>query len=639
MNNAIAERIANFLNQFHPFSSIPHTELLNLSINCSVLYLDKNETLFKLDQQVDNNFYVVSSGVIGLSLTSDADEILIDKCFEGTIIGLRPYFAKENYLLNAKAREDSIVYALPLKLFNSIALTNKYVLNYLLECFASNTRNPLNKTNKGKLLSGNIIHDDQSTEIEHFKPIKYTQNPVTASPSDIVKYVAQTMSSSKIGSIIIQENNLPVGIVTDKDLRSKIASGLYSIDVSVENIMSTPVITVAENLSIAEAQIIMLKYNVGHLCVTKDGTIYSAISGIISEHDLVVAQSNNAGIILKEIKRAITAEELKVIRDKILEIIQNSIDKNIPISHICSIVSELNNAISYRVLELAISKMPTPAPSKFAWINIGSQGRKEQLLLTDQDNALIFDDVEDEKYQQVQEYFLSLADFITSFLNEIGYRLSKDEMMANNPTWCKSVSDWNSQFAEWINFPGEKGVIINSIFFDYTFIYGDVNLVDQITESIFKNSNDNQVFYAFLGANILKNPQPLGFFKQFQIEEEGKYKNLFDIKNRAIKTLIDTARLLILSYGIRNINNTHARFLKLADIDPKNAGTYEACADSFSILTKFRTENGLTNNNNGQFLNLNELSKLEKLKLKNSFEPIDEIQDLLKNKFQLTYFS
>jgi CBS domain-containing protein len=639
MTNAIAERIALFLNKFHPFSDIPYPELLNLSLNCSVLYLDKNETLFKLNQEVGSNFYVVATGVIGLSLTSDADEILIDKCFEGSTIGLRPYFAKENYLLNAKAREDAIVYALPLELFNSIAINNKFLLNYLLQSFASNTRNPLDKFNRGKLLSQNVINDDQSTEIEHFKPIKYTQNPITASPSDLVKYVAQTMSSSKIDSIIIQENKLPVGIITDKDLRSKIASGLYSIDVSVENIMSKAVITVPENLSIAEAQIIMLKHDVSHLCVTKDGTIHSEISGIISEHDLVVAQSNNAGILLKEIKRAVNAEELKVIRGKILEITQNSIDKNIPINHIFSIVSELNYAISYRVLELAISKMATPPPSKFAWINIGSQGRKEQLLLTDQDNALIFEDVNEEKYQQVQEYFLSLADFITRLLNEIGYRLCKDEMMANNPTWCKSVSKWNSQFTEWINFPGEKRVSINSIFFDYTFIYGEQDLVDQITESIFKNSNDNQIFYAFLGANIIKSPHPIGFFKQFQVEEDGEHKNLFDIKNRAINPLIDAARLLVLSFGIRNINNTHARFLKLAEMDAKNAGTYEACADSFLILTKFRTENGLTNNNNGQFLNLNELSKLEKLKLKNSFEPIDEIQDLLKNKFQLTYFS
>ena len=639
MNNAIAERIASFLSQFHPFLSISYPDLFNLALNSTVLYLDKNESLFKLNQEVGANFYIVSSGVIGLSLTSDADEILIDKCYEGSLIGLRPYFAKENYLLNAKAREDAILYAIPLELFNSITLNNTNVLNYLLQSFASNTRNPLDKARKGKLLSENVIHDDQSTEIEHFKPIKYTQNPLTASPNDIVKYVAQTMSSSKIGSIIIQENKLPVGIVTDKDLRSKVASGLYSIDVSVDKIMSTPVITVAENLSIAEAQIIMLKYNVAHLCVTKDGTIYSEITGIISEHDLVVAQSNNAGILLKEIKRATNVEELKIIRDKILEIIQNSIDKNIPISHICSIVSELNNAISYRVLELAISKMATPPPSKFAWINIGSQGRKEQLLLTDQDNALIFEDVEEENYQQIQEYFLSLADFITRLLNEIGYSLCEDGMMANNPTWCKSVSEWNNQFAEWINFPGEKGVTINSIFFDYTFIYGDQHLVDQITDSIFKNSNNNQVFYAFLGANTLKSPQSLGFFKQFLVEEEGENKNLFDIKNRAINPLIDAARLLILSFGIRNINNTYSRFLKLAEIDPKNTGTYEACADSFLILTKFRTENGLIHNNNGQFLNLNELSKLEKLKLKNSFEPIDEIQDLLKNKFQLTYFS
>ena len=141
------------------------------------------------------------------------------------------------------------------------------------------------------------------------------------------------MSSRKIGSIIIHENRLPIGIVTDKDLRSKIATGLHSIDVTVDKIMSSPVITVSENLSIAEAQIMMLKYNVGHLCVTRDGTVHSEITGIISEHDIVVAQANNPGVLLKEAKRAKKVSELKLIREKIIDLIQNSIDKNIPINH------------------------------------------------------------------------------------------------------------------------------------------------------------------------------------------------------------------------------------------------------------------------------------------------------------------
>ena len=639
MKNPIAERITDFLKQFHPFSSIEYVDLLNIAKSARVVYLEKKEILFKINDSTHDCFYVVANGAVGLSLTSDSDEVLIDKCDEGDILGLRPFFAKDNYLMTAKAREESILYAIPIEAFKPIVANNISVLNFVLQSFASNTRNPYDKSHKGKLLSENIIHDDNTTEIQHFQPIKYTLNPITASPNDIVKFVAQTMSSRKIGSIIIQENRLPIGIVTDKDLRSKIATGLHSIDVTVDKIMSSPVITVSENLSIAEAQIMMLKYNVGHLCVTRDGTVHSEITGIISEHDIVVAQANNPGVLLKEAKRAKKVSELKLIREKIIDLIQNSIDKNIPINHISSIVGEINIAITRKAIELSIEKMETPPPARFAWINIGSQGRKEQLLLTDQDNALVFEDVSDDKYDDVKKYFLEVGEKVTKKLNKIGYSYCEAQMMASNPMWCKSLADWKSQFKGWINTPGDKGILINTIFFDYDFIYGDEKLIDTLTEVIFKESKDNQVFYAFLGADALKNPPPLGFFRQFLVESDGEHKDNFDIKSRAIISLVDAARLLILSYGIRNINNTSNRFLKLAELDPKNAVIYEACAEAFLVLLKFRTEEGLKNSNDGRYLDLNELSKLDKVKLKNTFAPINEVQDIIKNKFQLTYFT
>lgn len=639
MKNPIAERITDFLKQFHPFSSIEYVELLNIAKNARVVYLEKNETLFKINDPTHECFYVVANGAVGLSLTSDSDEVLIDKCDEGDILGLRPFFAKNNYLMTAKAREESILYAIPIESFKPIVASNVAVLNFVLQSFASNTRNPYDKTHKGKLLSENIIYDENTTEIQHFQPIKYTQNPITASPNDVVKFVAQTMSSRKIGSIIIHENRLPIGIVTDKDLRSKIATGLHSIDVTIDKIMSSPVITVSENLSITEAQIMMLKYNVGHLCVTKDGTVHSEITGIISEHDIVVAQANNPGVLLKEAKRAKNVSELKLIREKIIDLIQNSIDKNIPINHISSIVSEINIAITRKAIELSIEKMETPPPAQFAWINLGSQGRKEQLLLTDQDNALVFEDVTDDKYDDVKKYFLEVGKKASKKLNKIGYSYCEAEMMASNPNWCKSLADWKSQFKGWINTPGDKGILINTIFFDYDFVYGDEKLINELTEVIFKESIDNQLFYAYLGADALKNPPPLGFFRQFLVESDGEHKDTFDIKSRAILSLVDAARLLILSYGVRNINNTTNCFLKLAELDSKNSSIYEACADAFNVLLKFRTEEGLKNNNDGRYIDLNELSKLDKVKLKNTFTPINDVQDLIKNKFQLTYFT
>lgn len=639
MKNPIAYRIAEFLKNYHPFSELKFENLLNVAQHCSVIYLEKNEILFKIHDQIHESFYVVAAGAVGLSVTSDTDDVLIDKCDEGDIIGLRPFFAQDNYLMTAKAREESILYAIPIAVFKPIVMQNAEVLNFLLRSFASNTRNPLDKKHKGKLISENVIYSESVNEIQYFQPINYSKSPVTASSSDIVKYVAQTMSSRRIGSIIIHENQLPIGIVTDKDLRAKIATGLYSIDVSVDKIMSSPVITVQENLSIAEAQMLMLKNNVGHLCVTEDGSNQSKIIGIISEHDIVVAQANNPGVFLKQIRKAEKTSDLKLLREKLTDLIQNSIDKNIPLNHVCSIVGEINNAIIKRCIELSFNKIGSPPPAKFAWLNIGSQGRKEQLLMTDQDNAIVFEDVADERYDEVKKYFLDLADKVNNKLNKIGYEFCPAEMMARNPLWCKSVTDWCNQFKGWINTPGEKGILMSTIFFDYDFVYGEENLLDSISETIQNETENNDLFFAYLGADALKNPPPLGFFRQFLVENDGEHKDNFDIKSRALISLIDAARILALQQGIHGNSNTAFRFNKLAEKEPQYASIYEACNEAFLELVKFRTEEGLKNNSDGRYLNLNELSKLDKVKLKNAFLPISDIQEVLKNRFQLTYFT
>jgi len=639
MKNPIAESIADFLKHYPPFKSIPYTELLKILVNSKVIYLEKNQILFKGGDQTHSDFYVVKEGAIGLSITSDMEETLIDKCDEGDILGLRPFFAKNNYLMTAKAREESIVYGIPIAVFEPYATSDKNVLSFLLESFASQSRNPYDKERKGKLISENAIYTEQASDIQYFQPIKYTKNPITANPDDIVKFIAKTMANSAIGSVIIQNEQLPIGIITDRDLRSKIATGLYSINVTADQVMTSPVITVPENISVAEAQMIMLKHNVGHLCVTRDGTDRSPVTGIISEHDVVAAQSNTPGVLLKQTRRATKPKELKYVREKLTDLIQNSIDKNIPISYISNIVAEINIAITRRAIELAVERIGTPPPVRFVWINLGSQGRKEQLLLTSQDNALIFEDVEPEQYTAVKNYFLELAELVNYTLLKVGYEFSPYQVVASNTLWCNSLTDWVNQYNSWINNPAEKGVELSTIFFDFDFVYGVPEIENVIIDTISQRIYKNKKFFAYLAADTLRNPAPLGFFRQFLVENDGEHKDTFNIKNRAIEPLADAARVLALSHNLLEVTNTYSRFKKLAELEPKHAELYEECAEAFNVLMHFRTEEGLVNSSNGKYLNLDDLSKSDKLKLKNSFQPLSDVQDLIKNRFPITYIN
>ena len=280
----------------------------------------------------------------------------------------------------------------------------------------------------------------------------------------------------------------------------------------------------------------------------------------------------------------------------------------------------------------------SPLPAKFAWMSLGSQGRKEQLLHTDQDNALVFEDVPAEKLEETRAYFLKLATKVTKRLNIIGYEFCPAEMMARNSKYCLSLSEWKDQFSEWVTTSGNDEILLCQIFFDFDISYGEVKLTNSISDHIYEILKGNRNFLNRLAAQALRNPSPLGFFRQFLVEQDGEKKDLFDIKKRGIMPLTDAARLLILEHRVKNISNTSERFEKLAQLEPNNKEIYQACAYSSRALIKFRTKQGLRNKDSGRFINLEDLGKEDKIKLKRCFKTIKEIQELIKVRFETTYY-
>lgn len=636
MNNSLALRIAEFLRQYTPFSELTDEDLQAISLSVSVLALDKNQNLFKIGDALHDKFYVVASGLIHISLINDAEENLIDKPATGEVFGLRPFFAKNNYATNAKAVQDSVIYAIPIAVFKPFIANNTKILDFLLQNFSSSTSDSTENLGMGFTNEGGKTFETQN-EIQFFQSLEYNKKPLLVSGDETVQNVAQKMTDSLVGAAIVHDHSLPVGIITDVDLRTKIATGRYYITALAHKIMSAPVITVPENTSLAESQLLMLQNNVTHLCVTVDGTDKTRIVGVISQQDLIFAQASNPGVLIKEIKRAPNSSELHKIRIKFEDFIQTSIEKKIQLSHINTIAGEVNNALIKRAIDLSILDLGSP-PVRFAWFSIGSQGRKEQLVFSDQNSFLIFENVAADKNLLVKEYFIRLAKKVVGILENVGYGLSAQDYMASNPEWCKSFDAWVEQFNVWMKFPGDKSNAMATLFFDYELAYGLLEIEEHLNDAVFKNLDNGKKFFAYLGAETLKKPAPLTFFKQFNVEEEGPYKNLFDLKNRAILPLVDAARVLILSHKIKGINNTFLRFKQLAMSEPRYAEIYLNAAEAFMILSKIRTSEGLKNNTTGQYISIEELSKSDREKLKNALLPMKDLEEIIKNKFQLTYF-
>jgi CBS domain-containing protein len=637
--NTVANTIADFLKDFSPFNLLTFNELTQIAHSIQVINLEIDKTLFQINDKLHDNFYIVASGLINLSVIVDGEETILNKCHDGAIFGLRPFFAKNNYSMTAKAREETIIFAIPIATFQPFLASSTAVLNFLLENFATNTRNLSDNENIHNISASDpAFQTGLQSEMQYFQTLSYTTSPLIVSKETTAQEVAQLMAEAKSSSVLICENNFPIGIVTETIMLSKIATGRFPILTPVRIIMESQVVTVFENISLAEAQLLMIKNNTSHLCVTQDGSNKSIVKGIISERDLVVAQANNPGVLIKEIKRAQSAEELKKIRIILGDLIQTSIQKNIPLTHVANIAAEINFAIIKRAIEQSILSLGTP-PARFAWLSIGSQGRKEQLLLTDQDSILIFEDVSPDNYRAVRDYFLDMAKLTVEKLEKVGYEYCSNGHMASNMLWCKSLSDWTKQYNSWMNTPGENSKDLSSIFFDYEIVYGEQIIEDAINNIVFQNAKNNASFYDFLGNDALRKNSPLTFFKKFNLEEEGPNKDKFDIKTLALMPLIDGARLFTISFDIRGINNTYVRFKQLAINDSQHSEIYLECAEAFLVLSKIRTLEGLKNDNSGQYINLDELSKIDREKLKNALAPMRDLEELIKSKFQLTQFS
>jgi len=636
MKNTISHRVADFLKGFPPFSFLHQSDLEKLSEQISIVYKDKDAVIFAENDKTHDSFYVVHKGAVALKKSTK--NTVLDMCDEGDIFGLRPLLAQENYIMEAVAYEESILYAIPIAVFKPYALENRTVGNFLIESYASNTRNPYSDIHKDKLYGDDLGHENLHSSKDSFdlQPIKYSKKIVTCSPSTTARDVAKIMNKKKVGAILIVDEMLPIGIITDKDLRNKIVTGDYSILTTAESIMTKPVITYPKKMTVTEAQMAMMKSNISYLCLTKDGTTNTKAVGILSKHDVMVALGNNPAVLIKALKRAKKVKEIKPIRARIMQLLQGYLDQNIPMTLIAKIITELNEACTTRVIEMSIEKMSTPPPVKFSWLALGSQGRSEQMLHTDQDNAIVYENVSEVFRDETKVYFLKFAALVNKGLFEIGYDYCPAEMMASNPKWCMSLDEWKNQVHYWITNPGKNEVLLSFIFFDYSLTYGDTAIVNELSESIFENVKANPVFYVHLVSGALQSPSPTGFFRQFLVEQDGANKDHFDIKRRALMPLTDAARVLILSHSVKSISNTAERFEKLAELEPNNSELYLSCSYSFKALLKFRTKQGLLHKDSGQFIALESLSKMEKIKLKRTFKTIKELQELISVRFNIS---
>lgn len=637
--NAIQERVLEFLQKYPPFNLVQPDVLRQLAGQVRVQYLEAEDVLFRQGETPHQLFYVVRQGTVRLEQGAAEAPVLIDICDEGDVFGARALIAKKDYVSTAVASEETLVYGIPIALFEPLLHQNSEVVLYFAAGFAAGAtgqQGRMLQTDEARrgLRNGQVSH---SLHLEEVLPVNAIQHKLTCLAHTSIREAARRMSEQNTSFIlVVDEQEHPVGILTDTDLRRRVVTGQVSIDAVVKAVMSAPVISIAPDPPLAEALLLMLRHRVKHLCVTADGSINSAVVGVLTEHDLLLAQGDNPAVLVQEIRQTQHLEKLPSIRNRAEELLQRYLEQDVNIAFVARIMTELNDALAVRALQHAESILGPP-PVAYCWLVLGSEGREEQLLRTDQDNALVYMPPPEGKAQETQAYFLKLATMVNDLLAQCGFEKCPAGMMASNPKWCQPLPAWQQYFHGWIHEPTEEALLYASIFFDYRPVHGNHGLATALTDYIYEQLQQEHIFLPYLAKHALQTPPPLSFFRNFIVERSGEHKHQFDIKLRAMTPLVDAARVLTLANRIAGENNTFKRFEKLADLEPQNAELYREAAMAYELMLRYRALSGLRNHDSGRYINPAELNKLERQMLRNTFKPISDVQELLQVRFQLNY--
>jgi CBS domain-containing protein len=647
MANVIVNRVKEFLKRFPPFTFLNEASLGLVAKGVEVKYLAQGEQLFSQGDPAQDFFFVLKEGSVQLTESKEGQDRVVEVCDEGDVFGVLALLGKRPYILNARAIEDSLIYAVPVAIFEKILNENSRVSLYFAAGFASGqvvVRTDLSQSQKARRDFTELSKDNGLMIFSGQSDLNFSIDVLTCPKGTPISKAVEKMAEKGVGSIVIvDQNQFPLGIITDKDLRNRLVAKQKSYDTPVENLMTTPVMTKSKESGFSDLYLTMIKNRLHHLIFTEDGSLESKVTGILSDHDILLSQGNSPAVLINALMNTWDVAEMSKIRNRAEKLLKYYLENEVAMDFVANIISEINDIIIQRAVQSAVKKhspnYPEASKVKFCFLSMGSEGREEQLLRTDLDNAIVFEDVPLEKIEDTKAYLLLIAQEVIETLFACGFQPCPADMMANNPKWCQPLSVWKSYFSDWILSPNQQALLNATIFFDYRPVFGHKKLADELTAHIYQEVADRTIFLNFLAKNALLNPPPLGFFRNFLVEKSGEQKDKFDIKLRAMMPLADIARLLVLSHRVVGINNTFKRFEKLAELEPNYTELLLEAGKAYEILMRMRAIEGLKSENSGRYINPEDLGKLQRQLLKNTFAPIDELQKIMRIRFQLDYFT
>jgi CBS domain-containing protein len=592
----------DFLSQHLPFSLLDDAGLRLLQQNLEITFEPRGTAILQRGGEPSRDLCVVRKGAVRLELEGRSLDVLA----EGECFGYPSLLAASEPQFDVVAIEDCVVYRVPEAAFRKL-LQDKGFGDFFLEGLSKRLRRAT--AQEPLPLAG-----DLATPVAKL----VQQAPVFVDASQDVGTAARIMAERRISSVLVRAETL--GIVTDSDLRTRVlAAGLPS-DTAVRQVMSAPAKTLDADAPLLEALLLVLREQIHHLPLARNGEIV----GVITYTDLLRHQIKSPGHILKRIDRVSDVAALADYAQEIAGMVETLFWGGLEPTEIGRIVAALNDALVQKLVRAAEEELG-PVPCAYSWIVFGSEGRQEQTLITDQDNALVYA----EGSEEAEAYFGSFAEVVVDGLTRAGFPQCVGGFMATN--WHRSLAEWEKLFRGWIWEPDPQALLEVSNFFDFRPLAGELDL--EPLYAVMAEGADRPLFLAQLTRTAIGMRPPVGLFHRLRIERQG-----IDLKASGIMPIVGLARVYALEARSRR-RSTLARLAaaqEFGNLSPEGA---DMLTEGFRFLFRLRLAAQLEDHRQGgppdNRVQLSELRPQERRHLKETFLQVREIQETLSQRFKV----
>ncbi len=557
--------IVRFLAQHSPFDALEPDRLQQVADRAQIEFYPMGATILRGGES-DRTLYVVRVGAVEVV----EDGRVLDLLLEGDVFGAMGSSGLLGSTTVMRAHEDTLCYMVDRDEVEE-ALGPPPRGASLVRATSGRDDGP----GKGPVEAGRWIRVTPVGSMVRRPPIACDGHTTVADASRL-------MASERVSSLLVPTRG-GWGILTDRDLRTRVLAAGRTAETPIAEVMTFPVTAVPNEMAAEEVLLLMLEHGFHHAPVLDSA---GEIRGMVTDTDLLALERASPFALKSAIERARDDDEVVRIAARLPQMVMALVDARMDPVSVGRIVGVTIDAVTRRLLDLAILLMGEP-PVPWAWLAFGSQARHEQALRTDQDHGLAFDtgDADD---SEVQSYFTDLARRVTDGLESAGIPRCKGGVMAENPALRRSIEGWRAAFRTWMSDPARQGSVFTSITFDYRRVAGPLE-IEEVLDAAIATSSQFPSFIRHLAFRTLDERPPTGFFRHWVVDAKGEHAGQLDVKHRGVMLVGNLARLYAVQLG-RTEKHTLSRIeiASAAGLITEEEG--EGLQEAFRLLWQIRLE-------------------------------------------------